>query len=266
MAGTPEKAAVWANADVLIAPITAVNPGPGEEFSSDWKYAGLLDGDGGFVFSGTRDSTDHFAWGGVLVATTRKNFVQTAKFTVLEKNATVYSILHPGSSFTWTGNDFSGTRNVPDSQYKFKIAFEKRSLPVTERLISVNYAQVDELGDEEETEDSLTMREVTVKIYPSSTGALFLESRIGANPAAASVAVSPATKTLAPAATWQLLVTATYADASTEDVTQVATYTTSAPTKATCDTNGKITAVATGSATITAAFGGQTGTCVVTVS
>lgn len=266
MSGNPDKAAVWANADVLIGSLAAVIPGQNEDFSTDWAYVGLLDGDGGFTFTGSRDSTDHFAWGGILVATSRKNFVQTCKFTVLEKNSTVYGVVHPGSAFTWAGNDFWGTRSVPDPTNKFKIAFVKKSGEKEERLISANYAQVDELGDEEETEDSLAMREITVKIYPTSAGVLFNESRMGANPLAASIDVQPATATKAVAATQQLTVTATMADASTEVVTAVCTYATSDATKATVNSNGLITAVATGTATITATYNTRTDTCVVTIS
>ena len=84
--------------------------------------------------------------------------------------------------------------------------------------------------------------------------------------AISSIDVQPATTTKAAAATQQLTVVATYADSSTEDITTRAAYTTSNAAKATCNSAGLITAVATGSATITATYRGQTDTCVVTVS
>jgi hypothetical protein len=83
---------------------------------------------------------------------------------------------------------------------------------------------------------------------------------------ASSIAVSPATKTLAADATQQLTVTATLVDSSTTVVTNSCTFSSSAPSKATVDENGLVTAVATGSATITASYGGETATCAVTVS
>lgn len=75
---------------------------------------------------------------------------------------------------------------------------------------------------------------------------------------------TPATVTLAVAATQQITNTFTPPDASNKTVT----YTTSAPTKATVNASGLITAVATGSATITvtSADGAFTDTVVVTIS
>jgi uncharacterized protein YjdB len=50
------------------------------------------------------------------------------------------------------------------------------------------------------------------------------------------------------------------------DVTAAADYSSSDETKATVSDTGLITFVATGSATITATYGGQSDTCAVTVS
>lgn len=76
-----------------------------------------------------------------------------------------------------------------------------------------------------------------------------------------SIDVTPATVTLAVAATRQLAVARTPSTASGNP-----TYATSDATKATVSATGLITAVATGSATITVTLGGKTDTCVVTVS
>lgn len=82
-----------------------------------------------------------------------------------------------------------------------------------------------------------------------------------------SLAVTPATKTLAAAATQQLAATATLSDGTTTaDVTDATSWVSSDATKATVDAAGLVTAVATGSATITGTFKGQSDTCVVTVS
>lgn len=83
----------------------------------------------------------------------------------------------------------------------------------------------------------------------------------------ASLDVTPATTTKAAAATQQLVATAhrTNGD-STQVVTSSTTWTTSDATKATVNAAGLVTAVATGSATITGTYRGKTDTCVVTVS
>lgn len=82
-----------------------------------------------------------------------------------------------------------------------------------------------------------------------------------------SLSVTPPTTTKAAAGTQQLVATATLADEETTlVVTSTTTWTTSDATKATVSATGLVTAVATGSATITGTYRGQTDTCVVTVS
>lgn len=78
-----------------------------------------------------------------------------------------------------------------------------------------------------------------------------------------SISTTPATVTLAAGAT-QLLTTV-FTPANTTDKTL--TYTTSDATKAICTPEGRVVAIATGSATITiTSASGKTDTCVVTVS
>ena len=66
-------------------------------------------------------------------------------------------------------------------------------------------------------------------------------------------------------ATQQLTATLNMSDETTQDVTSTATWTSSDEAVATVSTGGLVTAVAEGSATITAAASGQSGTCAVTV-
>lgn len=79
----------------------------------------------------------------------------------------------------------------------------------------------------------------------------------------ATITVSPASKTLAAGGTQKL--TVKDANSVTLRNSDVA-FTSSDATKATVDTAGVVTAVATGSATITATYQGKTATCAVTVS
>jgi hypothetical protein len=78
----------------------------------------------------------------------------------------------------------------------------------------------------------------------------------------ASINVVPATLTLAVGETAQLTVT----DSNGFDRTADATYVSGTPAKATVDASGRVTAVATGSSTVTATLGALTDTCAVTVS
>ncbi|WP_155827552.1 beta strand repeat-containing protein [Limisalsivibrio acetivorans] len=79
------------------------------------------------------------------------------------------------------------------------------------------------------------------------------------------IGVTPAVKTLAAGNTQQMTATGTYNDNSTSDVTSDAVWSTSTPSVATVDTDGVLTAVGSGTATVTAIFGGVSGTAQVTV-
>jgi uncharacterized protein YjdB len=78
-----------------------------------------------------------------------------------------------------------------------------------------------------------------------------------------SITVTPAKPVIARGTTIALIATGTYADNTTKDVTADATWTTSAPTVATVSnaagTDGLVTGVFLGTATITAALAGQSG-------
>lgn len=267
MSGDPNNAAVWANADVFIGGLTANIPTAGDPFDNTWDYVGLLNGDDGFTQSESFDTNDFFAWGVGIIATTRKNFKVRRSFTAFEENQTVYDLLYPGHTVVFDGltGGYEGDVFVPDLSNKFRIGWELRSSTAVRRLVSANYAQIDERPDSKEGENDLASHPITVAVYPDSTGKLFHTFR-GVNALVSSIAVTPSTATKAVGATQQLSVVATMADASTPNVTGEASYSSSNTAKATVTQQGLIKAVATGSATITATYGGRTGTCVVTVS
>ncbi len=77
--------------------------------------------------------------------------------------------------------------------------------------------------------------------------------------------VSPSAATLAVGGTAKLVATATYSDGSTSDLTASAVWTSSDGSIAAV-ASGVVTGVANGSATITASFGGKSGTAAITVS
>jgi hypothetical protein len=79
-----------------------------------------------------------------------------------------------------------------------------------------------------------------------------------------SVTVTPSTLTLTSGQTQQLTAQATLSNNGTQDVTGSATWSSSNTAVATVS-GGLVTAVASGTATITATYGGKSGTCTVTV-
>ncbi|WP_367139608.1 Ig-like domain-containing protein [Saccharothrix sp. HUAS TT1] len=80
------------------------------------------------------------------------------------------------------------------------------------------------------------------------------------------VTVTPATASVEEGDTTQLAATATRTDGSTIVVTDRAAWTSSATGTATVDASGLVTGVAPGTATITAAYGGQSDTSTITVT
>jgi uncharacterized protein YjdB len=81
-----------------------------------------------------------------------------------------------------------------------------------------------------------------------------------------SVAVTPATASVAIGATQKLVAVATYSDGSSRDVTVGAAWTSAAPAIATVNaTSGVAAGVSVGNAVVTAAFSGKSGTSTLTV-
>jgi uncharacterized protein YjdB len=80
-----------------------------------------------------------------------------------------------------------------------------------------------------------------------------------------SIAVTPATLSLTASQSRQMHATGTFSDSTTLDITTQVTWTSSNTAAATIGNMGVVTAVATGSTTITAASGGVSGTATVTV-
>lgn len=255
MSGDPTKANLWTDADVYISTnLSATLPADAHTpFGVDWKLVGLLDGDEGFPESRDEDSDDKFAWGGILVRTSRQHFKLTKSFTALEDNETTYGLLWPGSS---------PTQIVVPRPAKVKIAFETREGAKVRRLASALYAEVALDGDHGENESDLESMTFAATIFPTSGGVLFDRQ---ATPVLSSLSVTPATLTLADGDISALTATATYDDSSTANVTSSAVWTTSDATKATVS-SGFVTGVDPGSATITASYQGQTDTCAVTVT
>ncbi|MEU1496053.1 Ig-like domain-containing protein [Streptomyces sp. NPDC005732] len=255
MAGDPTKANLWTDADVYVSfNLNAALPADADSpFGVDWELVGLLDGDEGFPEQRDEDTDDKFAWGGILVRTSRQHFKLTKSFTCLEDNDITRRLVWPGSTETKI--------KVPRPE-QVLVAFETREGEKVRRLITSRYAECSLDGDHGENETDLESATIACVIFPTADGDLFDRQ---ATPTLESIEVTPSTKALAVAAIGALVATATYSDATTADVTAQATWTSSAPAKATVS-SGFVTGIAAGTATITASYQGQSDTCAVTVS
>jgi hypothetical protein len=161
MAGDIDNASNWPDADVYVAPLgTAVPATVATEFGVGWELVGLLDGDTGFTQTRDEERNDLYAWGGVIVRTTRRNFKLTIAFTALEDNDTTRDLIWPGSA--------AGSIVVPRPA-DVLLAFELREGAKVKRLITANYAQVDVTGDIVDNEADLTRYELTATIFPDAT-------------------------------------------------------------------------------------------------
>lgn len=165
MAGDTSKAALWAEADVYVAPVgTAIPADIDTQFSGSWELVGLLDGDAGFTTSRSQDVTDFNAWGVGAIKTSRKNFKLQVKFTALEDNEVTRSLIWPGSTY----DELIVPQPTP-----VLIAFELREGDKSKRLIARNYAEVDVDGDFTEGEADLTKYPLVATVYADGDGVLF---------------------------------------------------------------------------------------------
>ncbi|QXB55575.1 Ig-like domain-containing protein [Aeromonas sp. FDAARGOS 1415] len=86
------------------------------------------------------------------------------------------------------------------------------------------------------------------------------------NASVSQIDLSATASTLAAGTKTQLTAIATYSDGSSQDITGLVSWSSSDSGVATVDTNGQVTAVAPGTATITGSFGGQTSILTITVT
>ncbi len=80
-----------------------------------------------------------------------------------------------------------------------------------------------------------------------------------------SISVTPASAVLAPTTSANCVATGTYSDGSTQVITNIVTWTSSAPNVAIVDGGGRVTAQSPGNATITAQLGALSASCAIVV-
>lgn len=255
MSGNPDKASLWADADVYIdKTLQAANPASASDpFPAAWDLTGLLDGGDGFEYSRDEDTSDFFAWGGILVATSRKNFKQTVKFSALEDNDTTRDLLWPGST--------SSALFIPKPA-KVKVGLETRTGGKIKRMITKNYAEITLDGSYKDGEDELTKYPFLMTVFPDGNGQLWVPLSA---PVLSSLAVDPTTLAVGVDKIGKVSATGTYSDSTSGDVSSQVTWTSSDSSIATVD-KGYVTGVAAGTANVVASVGVVSATCVVTVS
>lgn len=177
MAGDATNAALWQNADVYIdLDQTATAPTDvSTAWGAGWEAVGLLDGEEGFVEAREEESSDFYAWGGILTKRTKSKHKRTVTFAALEDNATVFALVNPGSTRGTPDVDgvTTSTIKVP-TNVDFGIGFEVRDGDKVKRRV-VQRATVQEIGEIKESETEPTVYTITVVLYPEADGTLYTE-------------------------------------------------------------------------------------------
>lgn len=260
MSGTPSQAPIWGEFDVYVSTdlSVALPASAAASMPVGWGTpVGLMEGDTAIAFAQEEDVTPIFDFNGNFIGESHKNFMETVKFTILEDNAKTRALVHPGSP---AGSIITPTI-VP-----VKMALQASAGTRIHRLITDNCAYVRVDGGWDWKTAGIVNTPLIASIVPTlSTKARWLEQK---TPTLVSIALTPLT--LALSATTPLgavVATGTYDDASTQVLTDIVTWSSSAPSKATVRF-GDVTRVAAGTANITCSYLGITSAapCVVTVT
>jgi hypothetical protein len=174
MAGTPENASVWAQADVYTAPVGTAGPADTwSPWAAPWAAVGLLNGDEGFTEAREDETAEHYAWGGILVKRTKSKHKRTIKFVALEDNDVVFALVNPGSERDDTTDPdlVVDTIRVPVSA-EVALGFETRDGEKIKRRV-VDRAEISDVDEIKDSESEMTAYGLTATLYPASNGDLY---------------------------------------------------------------------------------------------
>lgn len=173
MAGDTDNPRLWEGADLYVAPVGSTAPTDiAGALDEAWLAAGLLSEDGASE-SRDQDSTDHYAWGGKLVRTTKSKHKRTIKVTCLEDNLTVFGLVNPGSTATTTGGVTTRKIKIPKTDPR-GFLLELRDGEITKRRI-LPKGEVSEVGEVTLSDSALQAFELTITIYPAADDTLYID-------------------------------------------------------------------------------------------
>lgn len=180
--GDVSNVPIWPEADVYID-LNMAGTMPADvstEWGTEWSPVGLLNGEEGTTETREQETTNHFAWGGILIRRIRSQHQRTFAFVALEDNETVFQLVNPGSPAPETDTK-SGliTREVmvPKPQ-KFNFGMEFRdpgSGKIKRRFTDSSSAELSTVGERTENETGVGSYTITVILYPNADGDLYTE-------------------------------------------------------------------------------------------
>lgn len=161
--GNIDNPRVWSGATVYVAPIgTSAPTNIADAWSGTWVDIGLI-GEDGIELSNDADTTDHRAFGGQKVRTTKSQFEKQFKFVALEYGQAVFDLLHPGSTAASSGGVTTRTIKRPTPNPK-AFGIELVDGDITRRII-VPKGEVSEVGSIQLKDDEMDGFELTVDAY-----------------------------------------------------------------------------------------------------
>lgn len=173
MAGDTDNPRIWTGADVYAGPTSTTAPtNVATALNAGFRPLGLLSEDG-MTESRDDDVTDHWAWGGILVRTTRSKHKRTFVVTALEDNDVVFDLANPGSDTATTGGVTTRTVYVPDpnpQSFVFHLTDGSNS-----KRIYVPRGEVSAVGEKTYSDADMAMTELTITVYPDENGLLYKE-------------------------------------------------------------------------------------------
>jgi hypothetical protein len=165
MAGDIDNPRIWSGADVYVAPVGTTAPtNLSSSLNAAYKALGLL-GEDGATENRDQDVTDHYAWGGILVRTTRSKHKRTITVIALEDNLTVLGLVEPNSVTTDNGTIATTIVSVPSNPDPRSFVLQLSDGTVDKRR-HIARGEVTEVAEITLADSEMTAYELTISIYP----------------------------------------------------------------------------------------------------
>lgn len=165
MAGDIDNPRIWSGADVYVAPVGTTAPtNLATSLNAAYKALGLL-GEDGATENRDQESTDHYAWGGILVRTTKSKHKRTMTVIALEDNLTVLGLVEPNSVTTDDGSIATTVVSVPTDPDPRSFVLQISDGDITKRR-HIAKGEVTEVAEITLSDSEMTGYELTITIYP----------------------------------------------------------------------------------------------------
>lgn len=174
MAGDTNNPRIWNDADVSVAPVGT--PGPTDiatALDAAFDSLGLLSEDG-MTSTREREETDHYAYGGILVRTTRTKHKEQFTVTCLESTPAVFDLVNPGSSAVEAAGVTTRTVQVPNTPNPKSVVLELLDGGITRRR-HIPSCEVTDIGEVQLTDNEMEAYELTFTIYPDANGVTYYD-------------------------------------------------------------------------------------------